>query len=156
MSKLFEYALAVPVYDYYRKYWQPKESQSLDFVHEKDNLFDFFTIKVMDQDAGAIVSHLPVETSRATKFPLGMGATVVSVLTSTNYCVSLLAQGGLEIPCRVETYVSPTVKDKQSTDIYRHYVDLLYYEREMPNTVGSFIVREDKTSFPSRHLHVQS
>ena len=87
MSKLFEYALAVPVYDYYRKYWQPKESQSLDFVHEKDNLFDFFTVKVMDQDAGAIVSHLAVETSRATKFPFGMGATVVLILTSTNYCV---------------------------------------------------------------------
>ena len=29
--------------------------------------------------------------------------------------------------------------------MYRNYVDLLYYEREIPNTVGLFIVREEKT-----------
>ena len=42
--------------------------------------------------------------------------------------------------------MSPTVKNKQLIDIYRTYVDLLYYERQISNTVGSFIVREEKAS----------
>ena len=70
----------------------------------------------------------------------------VSVLTSTNYCVLPLVQGGLEIPRRVEIYVSPPSKNKQLIEIYRNYVDLLYDERQISNTTGSFIVREEKTS----------
>ena len=84
----------------------------------------------------ATVGNLPMENSRATKFLLDRGVRVVSILTLTNYCVSLLVKGGLEIPCRVELYMSPTVKNKQLIDIYRNYVDLLYYEREISSTVG--------------------
>ena len=47
-------------YHYYWKYWKPIESKSLDCVHEKDNPFDFFTIKVMDRDRGVTVEHLPI------------------------------------------------------------------------------------------------
>ena len=97
MLKLFEYASAVRGDHYYRKYWQLKESQSLDCVYEKHNPFDFFAIKVMEQDTGA---------------------TVVSILTSANYCVPPLVQGGLEIPYRVEIYISPTVKNNQLTGMY--------------------------------------
>ena len=100
----------------------------------------------MDQNTGATVGHLPMENSRASKFLLDRGARVVSILTLTNNCVSPLVQGGLEIPCRVEIYMSPTVKNKQLIDIYRNYVDLPYYEREISNTLGSFIVTEEKTS----------
>ena len=56
----------------------------------------------MDQDTGATVEHLPMENSRATKFLLDMSA--------SNYFVSPLVQGGLEIPCRVKIYMSPTFK----------------------------------------------
>ena len=139
VSSLFEYSSAVRGYHYYPNYWTPTESQKLDCVHERDNPFDFFAIKVMNQESGATVGHLPMENSRATKFLLDRGARVIATLTSTNYCVSPLVQGGLEIPCRVEIFMSPTVKNKQIIDIYRNYVDLLYYEREEPNIVGSFI-----------------
>ena len=57
-----------------------------------------------------------------------------------------LVQGVLEIMCWVEIYMSPTAKNKQLFDIYRNYVDLVYYEWEISNTVGSFIVREIMTS----------
>ena len=30
--------------------------------------------------------------------------------------------------------------------IYKNYVDLIYYEREISNMTGPFIVREEKTS----------
>ena len=112
MENLFEYSSAVRGFHYYRKYWNPKESQTLDCVHEKDNPFHFFAIKVMGQDSGATVGHLPMENSRAAKFLLDTGARVIATLTSTNYCVSPLVQGGLEIPCRVEMFMSLTGKNK--------------------------------------------
>ena len=112
MANLFEYSSAVRGFYYYRKYWNPKESQTLDSVHEKDNLFDFFAIKVMDQDSGATVGHLPMENSLATKFLLDRGARAIETLTSTNYCVSPLVQGGLEIPCRVEIFVANSEKQR--------------------------------------------
>ena len=74
MSKLFEYTSAVRGYHYYRQYWQPEESQTLDCAHEKDNPFDIFAIKVMDRNSGATVGHLPMENSRAIKFLLDRAA----------------------------------------------------------------------------------
>ena len=124
--KLFEYCSAVRGYHFYRKSWQPTEGQTLDCLHEKDNPFDFFAIKVMEQDSGKTVGHLPMENSRATKFLLDRGARFISILTSTNYCVSPLVQGGLEIPCRVEIHMPLTVKNERLIDIYRNYVNLLY------------------------------
>ena len=91
----------------------------------------------MDQDSGATVRHLPMENSWATKFLFDRGARVIATLTSTNYCVLPLVQGGLEIPCRVEIFMSPTVKNKELIDIYRNYVDLLHYEREDSSIVDS-------------------
>ena len=60
----------------------------------------------------------------------------------------MLIKGGLEIPYRDKIYMSTisTIKNKQLIDIYRNYVDIFYYEREISNTVESFIVREEKTS----------
>ena len=71
----------------------------------------------MYQDTGATAEHLLMENSRATKFFLDRDARVVLILTSTIYCVSLLVQGELEIPCRVERYMSPTVKNKKLVNI---------------------------------------
>ena len=61
--KLFEYCLAVRGYHFYRKSWQPTEGQTLDCLHEKDNSFNFVAIKVMEQDSGKTVGHLPLENS---------------------------------------------------------------------------------------------
>ena len=58
----------------------------------------------------------------------------------------MLIQGGLEIPYRDKIYMSPTIKNKQLTDIYRNSVELFYYEIETSNTVESFIARKEKTS----------
>ena len=86
MANLFEYSSAVQGFHYYRKYWNPKESQILDCVDEKDNQFDFLAIKVMDQDSEATVGHLPMEKSWVKKFLLDRGARVIATLTLTNYC----------------------------------------------------------------------
>ena len=67
----------------------------------------------------------------------------LQTLTSTNYCVSPLVQGGLEIPCRIEIHLPPTVKNKELIRIYESYVDTLYYEREEANIAGSFLESEE-------------
>ena len=54
---LFEYHSAVRGYHYYKKYWQPIDGQTLDFMREKDNPFYFFAKKVMEQNSGRILEH---------------------------------------------------------------------------------------------------
>ena len=110
MSKLFECSSAVGGYHYYWKYWQPREYQSLDCVQEKGNPFDYFAIKVMDQDTGTTVGHLLMENSRATKFLLDRGARVISILTSTNYSFTASARRlGNSLPSR-DIYVTNSTK----------------------------------------------
>ena len=85
------------------------------------------------------VGHLPMEISRPTKFLLDRAATIFVELTSTNYCVSPLVQGGLEIPCIVRILMAPTVKNRQIVDIYKDMVDLHYDTREKDSTAGSYL-----------------
>ena len=44
-------------HSFFRKYWQPTPNQLLECLHEKDNLYDFFAIKVNDIDKGRTVGH---------------------------------------------------------------------------------------------------
>ena len=102
ISKLFEFALAVWECHYYRKYWQPKESQSLDCIHEKNDLFDFFAIKVMDQDTGATVGHFLMEQQNYLSSNKIISLTGVLGLYQPLFrpiIVLSLVQGVLEITC---------------------------------------------------------
>ena len=67
-----------------------------------------------------------MEISRATKFLLDREVTTFIKLHSTNYCVSPLVQGGLEIPCRVEIQMAPTLKNREITDLYKSMIDIFY------------------------------
>ena len=80
-----------------------------------------------------------MENSRVTKYIVDRGACAYAVLTSTNYCVSPLVQGGLEIPCRVEIHMLSTVKNRELIGIYGKYVHKLYYQREETNIAGLFV-----------------
>ena len=142
-AKLFEYLSAERGYHYYRRYWQPQTQQKLACVHEKDNPYDFFAIKMTDITSRMTVGHLPMENFRVTKFLLDRGARVFAILKSTNCCLSPLVQGGLEIPCRIEIHLPPTVKNKELIRIYESYVDTLYYQREEANIICSFLESEE-------------
>ena len=96
----------------------------------------------MDRNSGVTIGHLPTQNSRAIKFLLDRGARVFATLTSANYCVSPLVQGGLEMPWKVEIFMSPTVKNNELIDVIQKYVDVLYYKREDSNTAGSFVETE--------------
>ena len=114
--KLCEHASAVCGFQYFRKYWKLTPNQVLACLHKKGNPYDFFAIKVCDVDKG--VAPLPIENSRALRFLLDREARITAVLTSKNYCVSPLVQGGLEIHCRVEISMLPTKNNKQIMDIW--------------------------------------
>ena len=99
----------------------------------------------MDRNSGATAGHLPMENCQAIKFLLDRGAQVFNTLTSIN-CVSLLVQGSLEIPYSVEIFISPTLKNNELVNIFRKYVDVLYYERGDSNTVVSFVEKKEDIS----------
>ena len=84
-------------------------------------------------------NYRTIENSRVTKYILDRWVRVYAALTSTNYCVSPLVQGGLEIPCRGEIHMPSTVKNRELIGIYEKYVDTLYYQQEETNIAGSFV-----------------
>ena len=97
----FEFESAVRGYHYYRKYWSPKEHETLNCYHEPGNPIDIFAIKTCSHGSLQPVGHLPREISRLTKFILDRDAEVEAKLTSNQYRCSPITQGGLEIPCTV-------------------------------------------------------
>ena len=90
-------------------------------------------------ESGMVAGHLPMGNSRLTKYILNRGVRVYAIPTSTNYCVSPLVQGGVEISCRIEIHVPATVnKKKELMKICERYVDTLCYQREETHIGGSF------------------
>ena len=107
--KSYKYPSAARAYHYYRNYWQPVVGEKLDCMHERDNPFDLFAVAIK-KTTGETVGHLQMENSRVTKYLMDRGARFIVVLTSLQYCVSPLVQGGIEIPCDVGIYLPPTQK----------------------------------------------
>ena len=90
--------------------WEPKDSEVLVCSHEENNPRDPFAIKTCQLDSGKIVSHLPMELSRISKFMLDRGAKIEVKLRETHYRRSPLVQGGLEIPCDLVIRIANTMK----------------------------------------------
>ena len=118
--------------------------------HESDNDCDLFAIKTC-RDAEfhpQTVGHLPLEIYRFTKFLLDRGATITATLSSTHYRRSPLVQGGLEIPCVVNTKLIGTKKNKEILAKYLEMVHAHYTEPSSDEDVimGSWLalsVNED-------------
>ena len=126
---------------YYKKYWDPVESECLDCAHEKENPYDYFAIKTCQKD-GKIVVQLPIEISQPTKYLLDRGARITATLTSMSYSASPLVQGGLEIPCLIKVYMPRTVKKKtkkQIISMYEEMIEALYQEKDGRPVIGSIL-----------------
>ena len=92
-----------------------------------------------------IVGHLPLELCRFTKYLLDRGAVVTAKITSTHSRISVLIQGGLEIPCQVKAEMIATEKNKH---ILAHCLDLVNKNyKDLPPEkeiiVGSFLASEN-------------
>ena len=133
----FEYSSAIRGYHFYNSTWLPEKGQKLDCTCEPDSMFDWFAIKVCDKSDN-IVGHLPKEVSRITKFLLNRGATITAEITSDLQRRSPLAQGGLEVPCKIKvttsTYFNMNVLKK-----YEDLVKELYVESKNEEILGTFV-----------------
>ena len=56
--KTHSFTAAVRGFHYFRRFWQPKENDKLDCLHEPGNAFDRFAMKTVNEK-GEIVGHLP-------------------------------------------------------------------------------------------------
>ena len=135
----FELESAVRRYHYYRKYWSPKEHETLNCYHEPGNPFDIFAIKTCSHGSLQPVGHLPREISRLTKFILDRDAEVEAKLTSNQYRCSPITQGGLEIPCTVNIKMPAPILNRNLLKRYEEMVSHLYAEPGESIMMGSFI-----------------
>ena len=80
----YSFTAAARGFHYNRRFWPPKENETLDCLHEPGNAFDRFAIKTVNEK-GEIVGHLPKEISRVTKYLLDRGFTMYCKLSSRHY-----------------------------------------------------------------------
>ena len=135
----FDFERAVCGNHYYRKYWSPKEHETLNCYHEPGNPFDIFAIKTCSHGSLQPVGHLPREISRLTKFILDRGAEVEAKLTSNQCRCSPITQRGLEIPCTVNIKMPATILNRNLLRQFERMVSHLYAEPEESIMTGSFI-----------------
>ena len=151
-NKVFEFTSAVRGFHYYRRYWRPEVEQKLNCYHERNNPFDRFAIKCCAIGNEETVGHLPKEISRATKFFMDRGASVVIQLTSEHYRRSPLVQGGIEIPCKVTATIPGTVSNVLCMERYKELVTTLYTEPKNEEILGSFLQKADDVPLPAPHV----
>ena len=137
MENVHSFTAAVRGYHYYRRFWKPEEKQKLNCMHELNNPYDRFTIKLVTLN-GETVGHLPKELSRITKFYLDRGASMHVALTSKHYRRSPLVQGGIEIACLVVTRMPATRRNTEITEKYLTLVKELYAEPKEEEILGCF------------------
>ena len=139
-NKKFMFSAAVRGFHFYRRAWVPTENEKLKCAHDKNNPFDDFAIKTMD-NSGQTVGHLPMELSRITKFLIDRGAKVEAQLSSTNYRRSPLIQGGLEISCDIIITMRGTIDNQLILEKYKKLVREKYAEPKEEVIIGSFLER---------------
>ena len=139
-NKKFMFSAAVRGFHFCRRAWVPTENEKLKCAHDKNNPFDDFAIKTMD-NSGQTVGHLPMELSRITKFLIDRGAKVEAQLSSANYWRSPLIQGGLEISCGIIVTMPGTIDNQLISEKYKKLVCEKYAEPKEEVIIGSFLER---------------
>ena len=65
-TKNLFFSSAVRGFHVYKRNLKPEEGDLLKRSHEKDNLYDIFSIKVCKSGTDELTSHLPMQISRIT------------------------------------------------------------------------------------------
>ena len=118
--------------------WVPTESKKLKRAHDKNNLFDDFAIKTMN-NSGQAVGHLTMELLRITKLLIDLRAKVEAQLSSTNYRRSPLIQRGLEILCHPIVTMPAKIDNQLILEKYKKLVCGKYAEPKEEVIIGSFL-----------------
>ena len=92
-KKSIVFNAAVRGFHVFNMSWKSEQGEILECLHEENNLYDVFSIKVCkSNNAQGVVGHLPMEISRITKFILQRGARVQTTVTGRHYRRSPLIQ----------------------------------------------------------------
>ena len=86
-------------YHVYQRIWSPTIGESLTTAREPDNIHDKHAVSVLD-DTLCVVGHVPQEISRECFYFIKMGGAIAVEVTGKRER-STLAQGGLDVPCRL-------------------------------------------------------
>ena len=126
--------------------WKPEEEEILECLHEENNPYDVFSIKVCkSHNAQSMVGHLPLEMSRITKFIPQRGARVQATVTGKHYRRSPLIQGGLEVLCFVTVTMPGSIMNHILIARYEKFLGELYLVPKDEEIIRTFlsVIREN-------------
>lgn len=138
-NKNLVFTAAVRGFHVYKTNWKPQEGESLNCIHEENNPYDVFSMKICKPDTNEIVGHLPMEISRITKFVLDRGAVCTIKIRGKHYRRSPLVQGGLEVPCDVTISMIGSVVNHLLLVKYESLLKELYIEPKEEEIAGTFL-----------------
>ena len=116
-------------------------------MHERDNPFDLFAIAIK-KTTGETVRHLPIENSRVVKYLMDHEARFTVAVTSSQYFVLPLVQGGFEISSEVGIYLPPTPINNLIFGIYNNLIQPQIYPRLESFMIGSSLQTSTGVSTP--------
>ena len=109
--------------------WKTQEGEIFECLHEENNLYDVFSLKVWkSKNAQSVVRHLPLDISKITKFILQRGAWVQATVTGKHYRRSPLIQGGLEAPCLATVTMAGSIMN---------HLLIVRYEKLLGNSISN-------------------
>ena len=122
--------------------WKPEEEEILESLHEENNPYDVFSIKVCkSNNVRSAVGHLPMEISRITKFILQRGARVQRMVIGKHYRLSSLIQGGFEVPCLVTVTMPGSIMNHLLIARYGKLLGELYLEPKDEEIMRDVLIR---------------
>ena len=122
--------------------WKPGKGEILECLHEENNPYDVFSIKVCkSNNVRSAVGHLPMEISRITKFILQRGARVQRMVIGKHYRLSSLIQGGFEVPCLVTVTMPGSIMNHLLIARYGKLLGELYLEPKDEEIMRDVLIR---------------
>ena len=141
-QKSIVFSAAVRGFHVYKMSWKPEEEEILESLHEENNPYDVFSIKVCkSNNVRSAVGHLPMEISRITKFLLQRGARVQRMVIGKHYRLSSLIQGGFEIPCLVTVTMPGSIMNHLLIARYGKLLGELYLEPKDEEIMRDVLIR---------------
>ena len=141
-QKSIVFSAAVRGFHVYKMSWKPEEEEILESLHEENNPYDVFSIKVCkSNNVRSAVGHLPMEISRITKFILQRGARVQRMVIGKHYRLSSLIQGGFDIPCLVTVTMPGSIMNHLLIARYGKLLGELYLEPKDEEIMRDVLIR---------------
>ena len=137
---------AVRGFHVFKMSWKPEEGETLECLHEENNPYNVFSIKIcQSNNAQSVVGHLPMEISRITKFIIQRGSRVQATVTGKHYRRSPLIPGGREVPSLVTLTMPGSIMNHLLIARYEKLFGELYLESKDEEIMGTFlsIIREN-------------